>query len=125
MYGARAGAGRRLLHPVEQLFENRGVVAFLVLRREQQGETFLPARQLVKHAEFEVGFGAPELLKIFLAKAMPMSWLGMKPLAQFVGRRQFAQPLIDCGPRLAETSRPKTVHQHTRSIRARRRFVDP
>jgi hypothetical protein len=48
----------------------------------------------------------------------------MKPLPQFIRRRQLAQPEFDRRIRFLQTSRPQTIHQHAHTIRFDRRLID-
>jgi hypothetical protein len=49
----------------------------------------------------------------------------MKPAAQFVRRRQIAQPFVNRGSGFCETTRPQPIDEHARSIASRCWLVDP
>jgi hypothetical protein len=47
------------------------------------------------------------------------------PVAQFVGWRQIAQPLIDGCSFLGQSAGPEPVDQDSHPVSARRRFIHP
>ena len=53
--GARTGAGRRLPHPVQQLFQHDCMVVSFILGGKQEREALLVTRETVERPQ--VGFG--------------------------------------------------------------------
>src|SRR5580658_4930574 len=139
-----ACAGRRLAHPVEQLFEHHRVIVRLVLGSKQQGQAFSLVGEMVEPKQRVLGFRLRQFLQILPAevrplKVLPMLGLGMIelgvsepsmtqpsmiPAAQFVRGRQVAQPLVNRSTIFGKAARPQPVNQHSRAVAARCRLVD-
>src|SRR5208337_1943883 len=114
----------RLAGSVEQFFEDDGVIARFIFRSEEQSQALALIGELVEAAECRLRFGMREFLQILLAEFHPLAGPGVIPAAQFVGRRQIAQPFVERSGRLAEAARPEAIDQHTRSVGSRCRLID-
>ena len=122
--GAGAGAGRRLAHPVQQIFQDHGVVVLLVLGGEQERKILFPAGQAVKFIESFRRLGQRQFLEVAFAEGQPAFGAGVKPVAQFVRGSKVAQPGVQRGLALAESARPQPVHQNAIAIAARGLLID-
>src|SRR5271165_5775044 len=64
-----------------------------------------------------------EFFQISSTKDLPLIGAGMVPAAQFVGRREFAQPFVESGALLRETAGPEAVDEHALAVGPRWRFI--
>jgi len=80
--------------------------------------------QLIKPLQRFLGLRLREFLEILRTECGPVSWLSVVPLAEFVGRREIAQPFADSSLFFRKAARPETVHEHALAVAARGGFVD-
>src|SRR5512140_736547 len=111
-----AGAGRRLAHALQQLLEDDSVVALFVAGRVDQRDLLAAPRQVVEVLERRGGLGLVQFVEVALAEDVPRERVGVEPLAQRIGGREVAQPLVDRGLVLGDAARPQAVDQDTQAV---------
>ncbi len=121
---SRTRSRRRFAHSLQQFLEDDCVIVRFVLRGEEQSQPSSFVDQFVELHQRVLGFRLRQLFQIFLAEILPALRSGMKPAAQFVGRRQIAQPFVNCRIGFCDSTGPEPIDEHAHSIAAGRRFVN-